>query len=386
MDQIKTIFERQFHMKAHETYVSPGRVNIIGGHTDYNGGHVLPFCIDMGISAAISYRKDSKVFVYSENFSDLGILSFHLKSTTYDTKRDYANYISGVYHELLRQGYPITKGMNIALSSNLPVGGGLSSSASLLVLIVSVLNDQFHLGLTGPMVASIAKRVENEYIGVSCGIMDQFIIANGRKNHVMFLNTTNLHYELISINLSEYAFVLVNSNITRKLTESKYNIRQSESSQVLRFLQEHVKIDHVCDLRPEDYDTYEPFLPEETLKKRFRHLINENARVIQAKDAIKRNDFPALGALLNEAHTSVRDLYEVSSEVLDELVTMARDAGSIGSKMIGGGFGGSTLNLVKRSELEIFWNNFTELYQTKYNKSPVMHIVSVEDGVRRNHD
>ncbi len=386
MKAILNIFKNQFHTNAYETYVSPGRVNIIGGHTDYNGGHVLPFCIDQGITAAVSYRLDSEIHVYSDNFKDLGILVFDVTNTEYEESRDFVNYVSGMYHELISRGYSIDKGINIALSSDLPVGGGLSSSASLLVLIANILNDQFDLGLSGIEIAAISKKVENQYIGVACGIMDQFIIANGKKDHVMFLNAATLEYELIPIELTEYVFVLVNSNITRKLSESKYNVRQRETQDLLHILQEHIDIDYVCDLTPEDYEKYESVIQQENLKKRFRHLVDENARVIDAKNAILANDFVLLGSILNEAHRSVRDLYEVSSEVLDELVLLALEAGSVGSKMIGGGFGGSTLNVIKRSELDSFLSQFRTLYQIKYQKEPIIHIVSVEDSTRRIHD
>ncbi|OQX93395.1 MAG: galactokinase [Tenericutes bacterium 4572_104] len=382
-NSVKILFKKIYNLDYQEIYFSPGRVNIIGGHTDYNGGNVLPFCIDMGIYAAVSIRSDSNVYVYSENIKNKGIISFDLTNLDYDFKRDFANYISGAFKVLIDLGLKLDKGINLALISNLPTGGGLSSSAALLVLILTILNNNFNLNLSKTDIALLAKRVENDYIGVNCGIMDQFIIANGKKNHALYLNTVNLEYEEIKVSLDDYQFVLVNSNITRKLTESKYNERQIESKKLLHLLQEHISINNVCDCSIKDYHELKDYILDETLKKRFEHLVFENHRVSQAKEALKNNDFIALGKLLDEAHDSIKNLYEVSSKVLDELVALAKEAGSLGSKMIGGGFGGSTLNIVKTAELKAFQTEFTKLYRIKYKKEPVMQVVRIMDGVKK---
>ncbi len=384
--EIKTIFNQKFGYEPTKTYYSPGRVNIIGGHTDYNGGHVLPFCISLGIYAAVSYRDDAVVNIYSKNIPDKGIVSFGLDELEYDEKRDFANYASGVFKELIIRKYNINKGFDLALVSNLPTGGGLSSSAAFLVLICKILNDQFNLGLDGTKMALISKTVENQYIGVSCGIMDQFIIANGKANTAIFLNASNLNYEYVPFKTDEYKFVLVNSNITRKLVESKYNVRQRESQEVLEILKQHVDIDNVCDVCPCQYEELAKHIDNPDLKKRFKHLIDENYRVKLSKVALANNDFVKLGSLLNEAHISVRDLYEVSSEVLDELVELATKSGSLGSKMIGGGFGGSTLNIIKADELDKFIETFTKAYMDKYNLQPIINLVEITDGVKQIND
>ncbi len=374
------LFKQTFHKERDKLYFSPGRVNIIGGHTDYNGGAVLPFCIDFGIYGAVSKRTDNQIHVFSDNIRRKGIISFALDQLEYDENRNYANYISGLFHELHIRKYVVSDGFDLVIAGNLPRGGGLSSSAALLVLVCNIVNDLNNFGLDGVQIALISKAVENLYIGVNCGIMDQFIIANGKKDHAIYLESNTLNYEFIPCNMEDYKFVLVNSNITRRLKKSKYNLRQKETQDILAILKQHVDIEYICDLLPNDYEQYEAYIEEEDLKKRFKHLVNEHDRVKQAKIALSNNDFVGLGMLLTKAHESARDLYEVSSLVLDRLVVLAMDAGSLGSKMIGGGFGGSTLNLVETSKLDGFIDNFTELYIREYNSQPIINVVKVTDG------
>ena len=385
IDNIKNIYKEKFNVLPEQTYFSPGRVNIIGGHTDYNGGYVLPFCIDMGLYASIKLRNDDGFRVYSDNFNELGIIVFDLGNLDYNNNRDFANYLTGMIQELKTYWPQINHGFDIAIISNLPTGGGLSSSAALLVMIGYICNDIYNLGLSRTEIAVHAKNVENKYIGVNCGIMDQFVIANGKKDCAIFLDTQSLDYEYINID-NNYAFILVNSNITRKLVESKYNIRQKETQDILIELKKHVKINNICDLNPEDYDHYQSYLDNIDFKNRFRHLVDENSRVKAAKAAIEVGDYNALGNLLYQAHISARDLYQVSSTVLDDLVDMGMKAGSLGSKMIGGGFGGSTLNLVHRNRINLFKENFTNIYINKYNKEPIIKVVNIEDGVKRLND
>lgn len=382
-DTVKTIFRDMFGYEPDSTYFSPGRVNIIGGHTDYNGGYVLPFCIDLGIYAAVSKRSDSLIRVYSSNFPDQRIKEFTLGDLKHNKKRDFANYVSGVFYEFLERRFKIGYGIDVVIKSNLPIGGGLSSSAALLVLVGKIISDLNNIDLSNTRIALIAKSVENLYIGVNSGIMDQFVIANGKKNHAIFLDTSSLKYEDVPIESEKYSFLLINSNVTRKLVESKYNIRQAESKDLLEILQKHVNINHICDLKPSGYEEYSSFVLSSELKKRFKHLVDENQRVKDSKDALINNDFIKLGQLLNEAHVSIRDLYEVSSPKIDKIVELGLKAGSLGSKMIGGGFGGSTLNIVETEKIEEFKIKFTELSKNEFEKAPTFYVVNASDGVRK---
>ncbi|MCK5732044.1 MAG: galactokinase, partial [Tenericutes bacterium] len=279
-------------------------------------------------------------------------------------------------------GYKINYGFDLVINGNLPSGGGLSSSAALLVLTTRILKDLMNLDITDIEIAKISKDVENKYIGVQCGIMDQFIIANGKKNNAIYLESSNLDFEYIPCDMKSHKFVLINSNVTRKLTDSKYNTRQVESQEVLGILKKHVDINHICDLSPTDYAIYEKHIDNNDLKKRFEHLVNEQLRVKQAKQALIDNDFDLLGKLLYKAHISAKDLYQVSNDKLDELVEMGMDSGSLGSKMIGGGFGGSTLNLIESCNWESFLNTFTIKYKKRFGSNPIINIVDVVDGVR----
>ncbi|MDC7243180.1 MAG: galactokinase [Sphaerochaetaceae bacterium] len=379
--KILEIFKSVYNYEADKTYFSPGRVNIIGGHTDYNGGHVLPFCIDAGIYAAVSIRKDRTVNVYSDNLSRKGVISFSLDNLSYKRERDFANYVSGVLMELTVRKFKIDCGFDIAIVGNLPRGGGLSSSAALLVLVTKIISDYHNLDLDGTRIALITKTVENLYIGVSCGIMDQFIIANGKADKAIYLNANTLDYQYVPVDTSEYKLLLVNSNQTRKLSESKYNVRQRETQDALKILKNYKNINYLCDLTCEDFEELKQHLTDDVLRKRVEHVVYEDKRVKAAKTVLENNDFISLGKLLDEAHTSARDLYEISSEVLDELVILAKECGSLGSRMIGGGFGGSTLNIIKTDNLDNFIKTFSSKYKSLYNKEPIINIFEPTNGV-----
>lgn len=380
-EKIKSIFNKTYNYNPKRVYFSPGRVNIIGGHTDYNGGFVLPFCIDLGISAAVSKRKDRIINVYSANLPKRGIISFSLDHLEYKKSRNFANYVSGMLYELNARKFDIKFGFDLAISGNLPRGGGLSSSAALLVLIAKIASDLNNLHLDGLKMALISKTVENKYIGVSCGIMDQFVIANGIKGKAIYLNSSNYDYEYVSVDTKNFNMVLINSNETRKLTESKYNVRQKETADALKILQKHLDITYLCDLSIDDFKNNIKFINNKTLKKRVEHVVYENHRVALAKTALEHNDFETLGKLLVEAHMSARNLYEISSAKLDQLVKIALSCGSLGSKMIGGGFGGSTLNIVKATELKTFISNFSIEYKRIYHSDPIITIVKPTMGV-----
>lgn len=382
-EKIITIFEKVYQYTPEKTYFSPGRVNIIGGHTDYNGGHVLPFCINLGLYAAVSLRDDQTVNVYSDNLPNKGIISFSLENLSYDPKRDFANYVSGVFMELIVRKFDIKHGFDIVLYGNLPRGGGLSSSAALLVLITKIISDYNHFDLDGVRMALITKTVENMYIGVSSGIMDQFIIANGKSQKAIYLNANTLDYRYVPVQTDDYKLVLINSNTTRKLTESNYNTRQTETQHALQKIQKVVPINHLCDLSIDQFEQLKILLQDETLVKRVKHVVYENIRVLKAKNALEKNDFLALGKLLVEAHESARDLYEITTERLDKMVEKALELGSLGSKMIGGGFGGSTLNIIKATELDTFLKAYTEFFVQLTNSDPVITIVEPTDGVKQ---
>jgi galactokinase len=380
---IKNLFSEKFGYEADKTYFAPGRVNIIGEHTDYNGGLVMPFCIDKGIYAAVNLNNSKKINVYSENFSINGIVAIDLDDLGFKKLDNYGDYILGIIKEFENLEIKLGYGINICLSSNLPVGGGLSSSAALSELFLKIFNDEYNLKLSMMEIVNLAKAVENNFLGVSCGIMDQFVIMFGKSDNALYLNTKTLEYDLVPLDFSDFNFVLINSNTTRKLVESKYNERQRETSEILSHLQKHFAINYLADIDYKDIDKYTKYVSDKTLKKRLRHVVFENNRVKEAKKALADHDLVKLGNLLTEAHWSVSGDYEASSPLLDELVEMALNSGALGARMIGGGFGGSTLNLVLKQDFGGFIERFKVSFQKRYEKQFLYSVVCAKDGIKQ---
>ena len=380
---VRNLFFEKFHIQPSRLYFAPGRVNIIGEHTDYNGGLVMPFCLDKGIYAAINRNDGNFINIYSENFSIHGVINIDLNELDFKKMDNYGDYLLGVIKELQSMNKVFKSGLNIVLSSNLTVGGGLSSSAALTVLLIKIFNNEFDFKLKDLEIVKIAKSVENNYLGVNCGIMDQFVIMFGKNDRAVYLDTKTLEYELIPLNLEDYNFVLVNSNISRKLKNSKYNERQIETQKALRILQKNFYVEDLSEIPFDMLDKALNLLKDENLRKRVKHVITENERVKEVKKILLANQIEKLGPILTEAHYSLKDDYEVSSEVIDELVEMALKSGALGSRMIGGGFGGSTLNIVLKANLDGFIREFQELYQNRYEKAFVYSIVYAKDGIKQ---
>ncbi|MDY0010845.1 MAG: galactokinase [Candidatus Izemoplasmatales bacterium] len=378
---IKRLFLEKFGYEAQDTYFAPGRVNIIGEHTDYNGGLVMPFCIDKGIYAAIKTRQDKLINIFSENFSIQGMIQVDLAELPEAMLNNYGDYLVGVIKVLFKHNYDLHQGLDIAISSTLPVGGGLSSSAALTVLLLKVFSDKLKLNLAQLEIVKLAKAVENNYLGVKCGIMDQFVIVFSNRDKALFLNTKTLDFELIPLNLKEYSFVLINSDTSRKLADSKYNQRQTETLQALKILQNFYDIEDLSEITPDFLDEALGKINDDVLKKRVRHVVTENERVKKVKDSLLKNHLHELGDILTEAHYSLKDDYEVSSPLIDDLVEIALKSGASGSRMIGGGFGGSTLNLVLNANLEGFIKEFQTIYQKRYEKPFIYSVVYAKDGI-----
>lgn len=378
---IKRLFLEKFGYEAQDTYFAPGRVNIIGEHTDYNGGLVMPFCIDKGIYAAIKTRQDKLINIFSENFSIQGMIQVDLAELPETMLNNYGDYLVGVIKVLFKHNYDLHQGLDIAISSTLPVGGGLSSSAALTVLLLKVFSDKLKLNLAQLEIVKLAKAVENNYLGVKCGIMDQFVIVFSKRDKALFLNTKTLDFELIPLNLKEYSFVLINSDTSRKLADSKYNQRQTETLQALKILQNFYDIEDLSEITPDFLDEALGKINDDVLKKRVRHVVTENERVRKVKDSLLKNHLHELGDILTEAHYSLKDDYEVSSPLIDDLVEIAVKSGASGSRMIGGGFGGSTLNLVLNANLEGFIKELQTIYQKRYEKPFIYSVVYAKDGI-----
>ncbi len=382
-EKIKNIFTERFgETDRLRTFFSPGRVNLIGEHIDYNGGFVFPCAISRGNFGAISLRNDLSIKLYSENYSNMGLIQVDFKHLDYRSEHGWANYAKGIIKELLIRGCKINKGFNIAIYGDLPSSAGLSSSASIEMLIAVMMNEMFDLDIPRIDLALLAKLVENQYLHVNCGIMDQFVIACGKKNHALLLNTETLDYTEVKLNLNEYDIVICNSMKKRGLADSSYNTRREECEAALAILNEHIPAQQLCDISYPDFVTVQNYLTDPVLLKRARHAITENLRTLNAYKQLLLNDLQGFGESLLESHYSLKEDYEVSCQELDTLVEVAMNGGSIGSRMTGAGFGGCTLNLVKHDDFEKFKAFVQKAYKEKYGITCEIFIANPEDGTK----
>ena len=358
---------------------APGRVNLIGGHTDYNDGFVLPVAIDREVSIAAQKRDDRKVKAYSLDFDTEE--SFSLENITYNEDTAWINYLQGVAKFLLAEGYQLA-GMNLVITGNVPQGAGLSSSAALEVataLSFALIND---FNLDRVKMAKICQRAENEFVGVNCGIMDQFISALGKKDNALFIDCRSNEYQLTPLGTSEIKIVVANTNVEHSLVDSAYNQRLEECQQgVERFNQLLDKEIHALrDISIDEFDLNKEELAE-TIRDRVEHVIYENQRVLEAKEALAEGDLEEVGELITASHQSLKSLYEVSCQELDLIVDLALEVeGVLGARMTGAGFGGSTVNLVREDAVAEFKRQVGEEYQNKTGIEADIYVCNIEDG------
>ncbi len=360
--QLRTTNLSQLH-----TFFSPGRVNLIGEHIDYNGGLVMPIAISLGNVGCLQLREDNKIILYSENFKELGSIECSLDDLNFKKEDGWANYAKGVIKRLIELGYVIDKGFEITVFGNLPIGAGLSSSASIEALVAIMMKKCFLLDVSNVELAKITKAVENNYIGVNCGIMDQFVILNAEDEKAMLLNTVTLSYDNVRFNLGQYEIVVINSKVSRGLVDSKYNERRNECNQALNILQRELKIENLCDLTPDEFIPFEHKLGP-LLFQRAKHAVTEQDRTKKAFTALKANDILSFGKLLTKSHESLSKDYAVSIAELDALVDIALMNGSIGSRMTGAGFGGCTVNIVKTDNVDYFITRVESEYNRLFHK------------------
>ena len=364
------------------TYFAPGRVNLIGEHTDYNGGHVFPCALTIGTYAVARKRTDRKLRFFSVNFERLGIIESSLDDLVPSRSAGWTNYPKGVMWTFGKRGMEISNGVDILLYGNIPNGSGLSSSASVEVVTGVMLRDLFGFdSLTNIDLALIGQQSENEYNGVNCGIMDQFAVAMGKKDYAIFLDTSDLSYTYAPIKLDHARIVIASSNKKRGLGDSKYNERRAECEAALAELQKGVDIKSLGDLTEEAFEQYKDAIKDETRKKRAKHAVYENRRTIQAVAALEANDIAKFGQLMNASHVSLRDDYEVTGKELDTLVEEAwKIPGVIGSRMTGAGFGGCTVSIVENDAVEPFISKVGEAYKKAIGYAADFYVIDVGEG------
>ena len=366
-----------------KVYFAPGRVNMIGEHTDYNGGHVFPCALTIGTYAAVKKRADRKLRFFSMNFDGLGVIESSLDDLTPSEAAGWTNYPKGVMWAFAGRGMEMDCGLDMVINGNIPNGSGLSSSASLEVLTGFCLKDQYGFDVTNVDLAKIGQYSENNFNGMNCGIMDQFASAMGKKDHAIFLDTADLSYQYAPLVLDGAKIIVTNSNVKHSLVNSEYNVRRSECEKALEELQTVVKIAGLGDLTEEAFEANKSAIKEEVRVKRAKHAVYENQRTIRAVEALKENDLKLFGELMNASHVSLRDDYQVSCDEIDVLVEEAwKVDGVIGSRITGGGFGGCTVSIVKDEAVDSFKEKVGAAYEARVGKKADFYVVEIGDGPR----
>lgn len=364
-----------------QAFFAPGRVNLIGEHTDYNGGHVFPCALTIGTYAVARKREDRKLRFFSMNFEHLGILESSLDDLKPHREAGWTNYPKGIMWALGERGYKVDQGIDLLLFGNIPNGSGLSSSASVELVTGYILSELFGFGISNQDLALIGQFSENQFNGVNCGIMDQFAIAMGKQGHAIFLDTADLSYEYAPVQLDGAKIVIACSNKKRGLGDSKYNERRAECEKALSEIQEKMEIQTLGDLNEEQFEQVKMAIQDENRRKRAKHAVYENQRTIQAVKALQENDITTFGKLMNESHVSLRDDYEVTGKELDTLVEEAwKVDGVIGSRMTGAGFGGCTVSIVKDEAVETFMEQVGKAYKKKIGYAADFYAVEIGSG------
>lgn len=378
--QFHTIFQTG---QTPRIFFAPGRINLIGEHTDYNGGHVFPAALSYGTYSLATMRDDQKIRLYSMNFPNVGIIEVDLSNLLFRPSDQWANYPKGVVLYLKERYLGISRGADILYYGNIPNGAGLSSSASIELVTSVLLNELYDLQIDRLSLIQLCQRMENEYIGVNSGIMDQFTVGMGKKEHALLLNCQTLSYQYAPLVLAEHEIVIIHTNKQRTLAGSKYNERRAQSEQALIDLQQELSIRSLCDLTPEQFEEHKDLIKDETSLRRARHAIYENSRTLAAYEKLTGGDLIGFGKLMNESHLSLRDDYEVTGVELDTVVEAAwKQEGVIGARMTGAGFGGCAIAIVRNDHSSNVKENILASYRERVGYDPFFYSAIIGDGAR----
>ena len=383
--EMKKVFEEKFGKAETRGFFSPGRVNLIGEHTDYNGGHVFPCAISLGTYALVADRQDGKTRIYSMNQEGAGIIEFEMSGLAYDSSKGWANYPMGVVKVFEDAGHKCSHGFDILIYGTLPNGSGLSSSASLEVLTAVILNDAFSFGLDMVEMVKLSQKAENTFVGVNCGIMDQFAVGMGKKDCAILLDCSTLEYRYSKIVLEGASIVITNTNKPHSLASSAYNVRRAQCEHALNELKEvRPELATLGALTNLEYDKLAGHISDHVERQRARHAVYENQRTLEAVKALEANDVARFGELMDMSHVSLRDDYDVTGVELDTLAELAwEQEGVIGSRMTGAGFGGCTVSLVKNDCIEAFKQKVEAAYEKKIGYKPSFYVANIADGTHR---
>ena len=389
IEEMKKAFPKIFGTNSKlqpQAFFAPGRVNLIGEHTDHEGGFVFPCAIDFGIYALACKRESTNTLrLYSMNFDGKFEPPFEINFSDIHEKlkgpRSWVNYPLGIINTLNKHGYKFDSGVDILYSGNLPDGAGLSSSAAIEVLTVKILSELFNLNIDGVDAAKFSQEAENNFVGMRCGIMDQFAISMGKKNHAVLLNCSTLEYSYAPLDLGTCKLIITNSNVPHSLVGSEYNLRRQQCEAALADIQRAKKISCLCDLSEHELDEYSYCVKDPVNLRRARHAVSENARAIRAAEALKAGELSKFGKLMNASHVSLRDFYEVTVPELDTLANLAWEFdGVIGSRMTGGGFGGCTVSIVEESRVNDFVATIGKQYEELTGRKATFYTTGSNDG------
>lgn len=382
-EELAQSFNKRFGYDPAKLYFSPGRVNLIGEYTDFNGGHVFPAAISVGTYGAIAPRDDNQIRTYSANYPEAGIQTItvtDLALRPYDT---WIKYLRGVMTVMAEAGYPVSKGFDLAIVGDMPTASGLSSSASLEILLLNMLKDMMGYQIDKLTIVKLGQAVENDYLGLKTGIMDQFAVAFGEDEQGIFLDTNTMAYEMVPAGFGEYRLLVMTTNKKRELTDSKYNERRAESEEALALLQENVDVETLGDLTVPQFEAAAADFEKDhaLVMKRARHAVSENQRTIAAKAALQAHDLVQFGKLLTASHASLRDDFEVSGIELDTLVeTALRQPGVLGARMTGAGFGGSAIALVEKDQVPAVTTAVGDVYTAEIGYQPAFFVAEIVAG------
>lgn len=383
-EELLNRFEEVFGYKAENLYFSPGRINLIGEHTDYNGGKVFPCAITMGTYGVVAPREDKMIHAYSDNLPDLGIMDFSLENIAFEKESNWTNYIKGMLLYIQEMTEELPHGFDIFVFGTIPNGASLSSSASLEVLTGVVSNDLYGLDLSGETLAKLGMRVENEFLNLNSGIMDQFIIANAEKGHALLLDTNTLEYEQIPVDLPDHKIVIMNSLTRRELVDSEYNVRREQCESAVEMLQGVVSISTLGELSESEFEEYKYAITDPIIERRAKHAVYENKRTEKAAEALVDGELDIFGQLMNESHISLHEDYEVTVKETDFLVRSAwNQEGVIGARMTGGGFGGCCIAIVENDSVEDFIKNVGVEYENEIGHPAEFYIAETENGAQK---
>ena len=384
LDEMQEVFREKFGAAQTHAYFSPGRVNLIGEHTDYNGGHVFPCAISLGTYALVAPRTDGISRLYSMNLPEQGVVQFPMHGAVKSDAYGWANYPIGVVRVMEDAGHRAAHGFDIVLYGTLPNGAGLSSSASIEVLMAVILNDELNLGIDMVELVKFSQKAENEFVGMNCGIMDQFAVGMGKKDCAILLDCNTLSYRYSKLALDGCSIVITNTNKTHSLVTSAYNERRAQCESALKALQKVKPIKALGELTNAEFDAIASAIPDPVERRRARHAVYENNRTLEAVKALEANDVKRFGELMNASHVSLRDDYEVTGPELDTLAELAwQQDGVLGSRMTGGGFAGCTVSIVRDAAIPAFEKNVGEAYTAKIGYAPSFYVANIADGARR---